>query len=96
MNNISYVLQNKIPFNSKKKKGDAVSNGTLSHQAGLWQTRDRRLHSTFRVSSLQNVSRRAVLTHTLILLIIVDCHNCCMNTLTAQSTKFGNFVFTKV
>ena len=28
-----------------------------------------------RVSSLQNVFRRVVLTHTLILLIIVDCHN---------------------
>ena len=38
--------------------------------------RDGRLHSTLRVSSLQNVPRSAVLTHTLILLIIVHCHNC--------------------
>ena len=39
----------------RPEPGDTVSNGTLSHQAGLWQIRDRRLHSTFRVSSLQNV-----------------------------------------
>ena len=49
-----------------------------------------------RVSSLQNVFRRVVLTHTLILLIIVDCHNYLHEHSNSSSMKFGNFVFTKV
>ena len=65
-----------VPEPISVRAAEQGSNGTHSHQAGLWQNRDGRLHSTFRVSSLQNVPRGAVLTHTLILLIIVHCHNC--------------------
>ena len=46
-----------------------------------------------RVSSLLNVCRHVVLTHTLILLIIVDCHNYLHEHSNSSSMKFGNFVF---
>ena len=46
-----------------------------------------------RVSSLLNVCRHVVLIHTLILLIIVDCHNYLHEHSNSSSMKFGNFVF---